>query len=62
MLEAMEERQITVEGETRKLPRPFLVMATQNSIEPEGIFPLPEAQIDRFLLQLSLGYPSQEEG
>ena len=61
MLEAMEERQITVEGETRKLPRPFLVMATQNPIELEGTFPLPEAQIDRFLLRLSLGYPSQEE-
>ena len=61
MLEAMEERQVTVEGETRKLPRPFLVMATQNPIELEGTFPLPEAQIDRFLLRLSLGYPSQEE-
>ena len=61
LLEAMEERQITVEGETRNLPRPFLVIATQNPIELEGTFPLPEAQVDRFLMRINLGYPSQEE-
>lgn len=58
LLECMEERQVTVDGVTRALPRPFLVMATQNPIEYEGTFPLPEAQIDRFLIRLSLGYPS----
>jgi MoxR-like ATPase len=58
LLEAMEERQVTVEGTTHKLPQPFLVMATQNPIEYEGTFPLPEAQLDRFLLRLQLGYPS----
>jgi MoxR-like ATPase len=52
---------VTVDGETRKLPRPFLVMATQNPVELEGTFPLPEAQVDRFLLRVSLGYPNQEE-
>ncbi|HZQ98018.1 MAG TPA: MoxR family ATPase [Chloroflexota bacterium] len=61
LLEAMEERQVTVEGETRPLPRPFLVLATQNPIELEGTFPLPEAQLDRFLLRLRLGYPSVDE-
>lgn len=61
LLEAMEERQITVERETLYLPRPFLVIATQNPIELEGTFPLPEAQLDRFLLRMRLGYPSQEE-
>ena len=61
LLEAMEERQITVDGETRPLPRPFIVLATQNPIELEGTFPLPEAQVDRFLLQLKLGYPSASE-
>ena len=61
LLEAMEERQITVDGETRALPRPFVVLATQNPIELEGTFPLPEAQIDRFLLQIKLGYPSAAE-
>lgn len=61
LLECMEERQVTLEGETRMLPRPFLVLATQNPIELEGTFPLPEAQLDRFLLRLSLGYPSVEE-
>ena len=60
LLESMEERQATVDGETRPLPRPFLVLATQNPIELEGTFPLPEAQLDRFLLRLSLGYPSAE--
>lgn len=58
LLEAMEEGQITVDGETHLLPDPFLVMATQNPIEYEGTFPLPEAQLDRFMLNISLGYPS----
>jgi MoxR-like ATPase len=58
LLEAMEERQVTVDGVTHPLPRPFMVMATQNPIEYEGTFPLPEAQLDRFLLRLRLGYPS----
>jgi MoxR-like ATPase len=58
LLEAMEERQITVDGVTHTLPRPFLVLATQNPIEYEGTFPLPEAQLDRFLIRISLGYPS----
>jgi MoxR-like ATPase len=61
LLEAMQERQITVDGQTYPLPRPFIVMATQNPIELEGTFPLPEAQVDRFLMQLRLGYPSAEE-
>ena len=61
MLEAMEERQVTVEGITHKVPRPFMVMATQNPVEYEGTFPLPEAQLDRFLLLVSLGYPTHEE-
>src|SRR3989304_1848705 len=58
LLEAMQERQVTVDGVTRPLPRPFLVMATQNPVELEGTFPLPEAQIDRFLLRVVIGYPS----
>jgi len=58
LLEAMQEQQVTVDGVTRDLPRPFLVLATQNPIEYEGTFPLPEAQLDRFLMRLSLGYPS----
>ncbi len=58
LLEAMEERQVTVDGVTRPTPRPFLVMATQNPIEYEGTFPLPEAQLDRFIIRLHLGYPS----
>ncbi len=58
LLEAMEERQVTVDGVTHDLPRPFMVLATQNPIEYEGTFPLPEAQLDRFLLRLRLGYPS----
>jgi MoxR-like ATPase len=57
----MQERQITVDGVTRPLPRPFLVLATQNPVELEGTFPLPEAQIDRFLLRISLGYPTGDE-
>jgi MoxR-like ATPase len=61
LLEAMQEQQVTVDGVTRDLPRPFLVLATQNPIEYEGTFPLPEAQLDRFLMRLSLGYPSKEE-
>ncbi len=61
LLEAMEERQISVERETMALPRPFLVIATQNPIELEGTFPLPEAQLDRFLLRLRMGYPDMEE-
>ncbi len=61
LLEAMEERQITVDGVTRPLPRPFMVLATQNPIEYEGTFPLPEAQLDRFLLRIRLGYPGMED-
>ncbi|HEX4077471.1 MAG TPA: MoxR family ATPase [Rhizomicrobium sp.] len=61
LLEAMEERQVTADGETMALKRPFLVLATQNPIELEGTFPLPEAQLDRFLLQVNLGYPTVEE-
>jgi MoxR-like ATPase len=60
-LESMEERQITVDGVTMSLPRPFLVIATQNPVELQGTFPLPEAQLDRFLLRLSLGYPAEDE-
>lgn len=61
LLEAMQERQVTIGGETRKLPIPFLVLATQNPIEYEGTFPLPEAQLDRFLLRVSMGYPATED-
>ncbi len=61
LLEAMQERQVTLEGETLELPSPFIVLATQNPIEYEGTFPLPEAQLDRFLMKLSVGYPSAEE-
>jgi MoxR-like ATPase len=61
LLEAMQERQVTLEGETLALPEPFLVLATQNPIEYEGTFPLPEAQLDRFMLKLAVGYPSLEE-
>lgn len=61
LLEAMEELQVTVDGVTRPLDRPFVVMATQNPIEYEGTFPLPEAQLDRFLMRISMGYPSFEE-
>ncbi len=61
LLECMEERQVSLEGETRLLPRPFLVMATQNPIELEGTFPLPEAQLDRFMLRLSVGYPGEAD-
>jgi MoxR-like ATPase len=61
LLEAMEERQVTVEGNTSVLERPFLVLATQNPVELEGTFPLPEAQLDRFFLQVALGYPDETE-
>src|SRR5881396_973410 len=61
LLEAMQERQVTTEGETRKLGPPFLVLATQNPIEYEGTYPLPEAQLDRFLLRMSVGYPSRDD-
>jgi MoxR-like ATPase len=61
LLEAMEERQVTVEGVTLQLPAPFLVLATQNPIELEGTFPLPEAQLDRFFMRVRLGYPSEAE-
>jgi len=57
LLEAMQEKQVTVEGETRELPEPFFVIATQNPVEQEGTFPLPEAQIDRFVVKTSIGYP-----
>ena len=61
LLESMEERQVTIDGKTHPLPNPFLVLATQNPIELEGTFPLPEAQLDRFLLKVSLGYPDKAE-
>src|SRR5579884_2025862 len=61
LLEAMEERQVSVDGETMPLPRPFLVVATQNPIELEGTFPLPEAQLDRFLIRVRMGYPSEDD-
>jgi MoxR-like ATPase len=60
LLEAMSERQVTTEGDSRPLPRPFLVLATQNPVEYNGTYPLPEAQLDRFCLRLSLGYPARE--
>ncbi|MCL2772859.1 MAG: MoxR family ATPase [Oscillospiraceae bacterium] len=61
LLECMEEQQVTIEGETHKLPAPFMVIATQNPIENMGVFPLPEAQLDRFLIKVDMGYPSYEE-
>ncbi len=61
LLEAMQERQVTLAGETRKLPQPFLVLATQNPVEHEGVYPLPEAQVDRFMLKLIVGYPTKDE-
>lgn len=61
LLEAMQERQVTADGQTRSLERPFMVLATQNPVELEGTFPLPEAQIDRFLLRIAIGYPDQSE-
>lgn len=61
LLEAMEERQVTIDGETIDLPKPFLVLATQNPVEQEGTFVLPEAQLDRFLMKINMGYPSEAE-
>src|SRR5690606_23879258 len=61
LLEAMQESQVTIEGERLELPHPFLVLATQNPIDLEGTFPLPEAQVDRFLVQVELGYPNQRD-
>ena len=61
LLEAMEEKQVTIEGITHKLPAPFITMATQNPIEQEGTYPLPEAQMDRFLMKMSMGYPDRQE-
>src|SRR5919199_5778419 len=61
LLESMEEQQVTVDGVTYPLPRPFIVLATENPIEYEGTFPLPEAQLDRFLIRLSLGYPARAD-
>jgi MoxR-like ATPase len=61
LLEVMQERQVTIGGETHAVPRPFLVMATQNPIEQEGTYPLPEAQVDRFMLKVVVGYPSADE-
>jgi len=61
LLEVMQERQVTIAGETHKVPEPFLVMATQNPIETEGTYPLPEAQVDRFMMKIVIGYPSEEE-
>jgi len=61
LLEAMQEGQVTLEGESMRLPEPFLVLATQNPIEYEGTFPLPEAQLDRFMLKLTVGYPSEDQ-
>lgn len=62
LLECMEERQITIDGETRILEQPFMVIATQNPVEIQGTFPLPEAQLDRFLLKIKMGYPAADEG
>ena len=61
LLEAMEERQVTIDGDTHELPKPFMVMATQNPVEYSGTFPLPEAQLDRFLMKVRLGYLSEKE-
>lgn len=62
LLESMEERQVSIDGETRKLDEPFLVMATQNPIDNQGTFPLPEAQLDRFMMKIAMGYPDADEG
>ncbi|KMK75008.1 AAA family ATPase [Alkalihalobacillus pseudalcaliphilus] len=62
LLECMEERQVTIDGETHTLDRPFMVIATQNPVESQGTFPLPEAQLDRFLVKVAMGYPNKEEG
>ncbi|MGJ9383860.1 AAA family ATPase [Salipaludibacillus sp. CF4.18] len=62
LLECMEERQVSIDGETHSLTKPFMVIATQNPVESQGTFPLPEAQLDRFLMKIEMGYPSKEEG
>jgi len=62
LLECMEERQVAIDGDTKKLKEPFFVIATQNPLETQGTFPLPEAQLDRFLMRLKIGYPSASEG
>ena len=62
LLEVMQERQVTIAGETHKVPAPFLVMATQNPIETEGTYPLPEAQVDRFMMKVLVGYPERGRG
>lgn len=62
LLECMEERQVSIDGETKTLERPFFVIATQNPIENQGTFPLPEAQLDRFIMKINMGYPKKEEG
>jgi MoxR-like ATPase len=62
LLECMEERQVSIDGETHSLERPFMVIATQNPVENQGTFPLPEAQLDRFLLKVKMGYPTREQG
>ncbi len=62
LLECMEERQVTIDGDTKKIQSPFMVIATQNPIETQGTFPLPEAQLDRFLIKIDMGYPTTEEG
>ena len=62
LLESMEERQVSIDGETRQLDQPFMVLATQNPVDNQGTFPLPEAQLDRFMMKLTLGYPSTDEG
>ncbi|MCK5413883.1 MAG: AAA family ATPase, partial [Thermoplasmata archaeon] len=61
LLEAMQERQVSIEGVTHRLPRPFIVLATQNPIEQEGTYPLPEAQVDRFMMKMSVGYPNRAD-
>ena len=61
LLEVMQERQVTIAGETHKVPEPFVVMATQNPIETEGTYPLPEAQVDRFMMKVLVDYPTEEE-
>jgi MoxR-like ATPase len=61
LLEVMQERQVTIAGETHRVPSPFLVMATQNPIETEGTYPLPEAQVDRFMMKVLVDYPTEEE-
>src|SRR5512145_2879386 len=61
LLEVMQERQVTIAGETHRVPEPFVVMATQNPIETEGTYPLPEAQVDRFMMKVLVGYPTEEE-